>query len=102
MITGKYDKFVKYALAFTNGTGRGMPEDNNNKVMHARVVFSPVEFVSLGGSYRFGTYPTEVADADEDERTRIAGEIEVRYDNLLVQAEYITAEDKGSYTTGGG
>ena len=102
MITGKYEKWVKYAFAFTNGTGRGMRDDNNNKTIHARVVFSPFEYVSLGGSYRSGTYFPIVEGADEDERTRMAGELEVRYDNLLVQAEYITAEDVGSYTTGGG
>jgi len=103
MITGKYEKMFKYALAFTNGTGRGMPEDNNNKTIHARMVFSPIEYVSLGGSYRTGKYPPVDNTVDEeDERTRMAGELEVKYDNFLVQAEYITAEDIGSYTTGGG
>jgi len=102
MINGKYEKWIKYALAFTNGNGRGMAEDNNNKAMHARVVFSPIDYIKLGGSYKTGTYVPELLDADEDERTRMAGELEIKYDNLLVQAEYITAEDIGSYTTGGG
>ena len=102
MLTGNYDKYVKYALAVMNGTGRGNWDDNPNKTMAARIVVTPHEYVSLGGSYRFGTSPTDVEDADEDESTRYAGEFQFMYDNILVQAEYITGEDVGSYTTGGG
>lgn len=102
LISGRYNKLAKYAFAFTNGTGRGNLEDNQNKTFAGRVVITPVEFLSIGGSYKSGTAPATVADADEDERTRFAGEFQFKYTNILVQAEYIQGEDVGSYTTGGG
>jgi len=102
LISGKYNKLAKYAFAFTNGTGRGNFEDNQNKTFAGRIVIAPVEFLSIGGSYKFGTAPASVADANEDERTRFAGEFQLNLSNVLVQAEYISSEDIGSYTTGGG
>lgn len=102
LISGKYNKLAKYAFAFTNGTGRGNIENNQNKTFAGRLVVSPIEFISLGGSYKHGTSPTIVVDADEDEKNRFAGEFEFKMNDILVQAEYISAEDVGSYTTGGG
>ncbi len=102
MFSGKYDKYLKYSVAFTNGTGKGLWDDNQNKTMAGRIVVSPVEFLSLGGSFKKGTAPAVVADADEDKKTRFAGEFQFDYSNILVQAEYIKGEDVGSYTTGGG
>ena len=102
MISGKYNKLAKYTFAFTNGTGRGNLEDNQNKTFAGRLVITPVDFWSIGGSYKFGTAPASVADADEDERTRFAGEFQLNLSSILVQAEYIGSEDVGSYTTGGG
>ena len=102
LVSGKYNKLAKYAFAFTNGTGRGVIENNQNKTFAGRLVVSPVEFLSFGGSYKHGTSPTIIADADEDEKNRFAGEFEFKLNNTLVQAEYVSAEDIGSYTTGGG
>ena len=102
LISGKYNKLAKYAFAFTNGTGRDEVENNQNKTFAGRLVVSPVEFLSLGGSYKHGTSPATIIDADEDEKNRFAGEFEFKMNNILIQAEYISAEDIGSYTTGGG
>ena len=102
LISGKYNKLAKYAFAFTNGTGRDVVENNQNKTFAGRLVISPVDFISIGGSYKFGTSPTTIVDADEDEKKRFAGEFEFKMNNILIQAEYISAEDIGSYTTGGG
>ena len=112
LIQGNYDmaeyaKF-KYALAFTNGNGIGVEEnigakdDNQNKVIAARLVYSPMDMFNIGGSYRVGTYYNSNTPETEDERSRIAGEIQFEGFDFLVQAEYIQSEDKGSYTTGGG
>ena len=106
LIQGNYDmaeyaKF-KYALAFTNGNGVGVKDDNQNKVIAARLVYSPMDMFSVGGSYRVGSYYNNTTPDTEDERTRIAGEIQFEGFDFLVQAEYIQSEDKGSYTTGGG
>ncbi len=102
LISGKYNKLAKYAFAFTNGTGRDVVEDNQNKTFAGRFVVSPVEFLSLGGSYKYGTSPATIIDADEDVKKRFAGEFEFNLNNILIQAEYVSAEDIGSYTTGGG
>jgi len=101
IFTGKYAKLVKYAFAFTNGTGRGNLENNQNKTFGGRLVVSPIDMISIGGSYKYGTFPASVAGADEDEQKRFAGEFEFKMDNILVQGEYISAEDIGSYLIGG-
>jgi hypothetical protein len=102
LVSGAYQKLVSYGLAVTNGPGRGVYDDNKGKGIAGRVVLTPVEYLRVGGSYRHWTSPSDVADADDDERTRFGGELELRYGDALLQAEYITATDKGSYTTGGG
>lgn len=105
MLNGKWDKYVKYALSLTNGTQKGEVgevDDNMNKAFTGRIVFSPFEMISFGGSYKYGTAAPIVVDEAEDERTRFGGEFEFKYENILVQAEYIQSKDVGSYTTGGG
>ena len=106
IINGKYDKYLKYSLGFTNGTQRGeitdLEDDNMNKTFTGRLVVMPHEMISIGGSYRFGTAAPIVLGEPDDERTRIGGELEFKYDEFLLQAEYVQSEDVGSYTTGGG
>jgi len=103
MISGAHEDFLKYDLAFMNGTGIATKDNNTNKNIVGRLRVTPMECITLGGSYRYGTNPPVASGVeDEDERTRYGGELELTYDDLLVQAEYIVGEDKGSYTTGGG
>ena len=102
LFTGNYKEFVKYTLAFTNGPGKGQWDDNQNKTFAGRLLISPVEYITLGGSYKYGTTATTIVGADEDEKTRYAGEFQFKYSDILVQAEYIAGKDVGSYTTGGG
>jgi len=101
MFSGKYGDLARYSFAFTNGTGRDNLEDNQNKVFAGRVVFTPIEYVSIGAGYKTGTSPSTDPTV-EDEMTRMSFDAEVKYGDLLVQGEYITAEDKGSYVIGGG
>ena len=103
MVSGGSDtSLVKYSLGLMNGLGIGTRDDNTGKDIVGRIVVSPIEFVKIGGSFRYGKSKPAVADADEDEKTRLSGEIQVKYENFLLQAEYIYGEDVGSYTTGGG
>lgn len=97
-----YKEFAHYAFSITNGSNFGERDNNQNKTVTARVVFSPLPFFNVGGSYKYGTVPPEDPATDEDNKTRYGAELEFSFDNILVQAEYISAEDKGSYTTGGG
>ena len=101
MFNGKYENLAKYAFAFTNGTGRGNFENNQNKTFAGRLVISPIDMISIGGGYKYGTSPASILGEDEDEQKRFAGEFQFKLDNILVQAEYISAEDIGSYLTGG-
>ncbi|MEA1973566.1 MAG: porin [Candidatus Cloacimonadota bacterium] len=102
LFEGNYKEFASYAVSVTNGSEFGEVDNNENKMVSGRLVLSPVSFLNIGGSYKFSTVPPQVDGLDEDERTRFAGEIELDFENILVQAEYISAEDIGSYTTGGG
>ena len=108
MINGKYEKYFKYALAFTNGRGRDKEEDNANKALAFRAVLSPVEFVRLGVGYKQWKDPARDDNGninpavDEDERTRMGFDFEFDYSNILVQAEYIAGEDTGSSPLYGG
>lgn len=98
----KNKDIIKYNFALVNGTGLGVLDNNTSKDFVGRIVFSPVAGISVGGSYRYGKQPTQVADADEDKRIRYSGELEVKKGNFLLQSEYIYGEDVGSYTIGGG
>jgi hypothetical protein len=108
MFTGKYDKLMKYSLAFTNGRGRDKEEDNMNKAISGRFVISPVDFLSIGAGYKAWHDPARdedgeiIVDADDDERSRLAVDLEFKYDNILVQGEYIQGEDVGSSPVWGG
>ena len=108
MFTGKYDKLLKYGLAFTNGRGREKEEDNLNKAISGRLVLTPFDFVSVGAGYKGWHDPSRdddgeiILDADDDERSRLAVDLELKYDNILVQGEYIQGEDVGSSPIWGG
>jgi phosphate-selective porin len=108
MFTGKYEKLLKYGLAFTNGRGREKEEDNLNKAISARVVISPIEMLSIGAGYKAWNDPARdadgeiIADADDDERSRIGVDFEFNFENILVQGEYIQGEDVGSSPVWGG
>jgi len=103
MLFGDYKKMISYSFALMNGTGIGNKDDNKGKDIVGRIVMSPMDFLNVGGSFRFGKSPPEAVDVeDEDERTRYGGELEIKYKDFLVQGEYIYGEDVGAYTVGGG
>lgn len=99
----KHKDIFRYSAAFLNGTGLGLEDDNMAKDFVGRLVFAPLDFLRVGGSYRFGKQPSQVADSEtDDERMRYGAELEVEKGKFRFQAEYIYGEDKGSYTVGGG
>jgi len=102
MVLGNIKKFFSYRFALMNGTGVGLRDDNKSKNFIGRFIFSPLSFLNIGGSFSLGTAAPSIADADDDERTRYGGELEIKHNNFLLQAEYIKGKDVGSYTTGGG
>ncbi|MCK5853407.1 hypothetical protein KAH27_10305 [bacterium] len=102
LVFGDYKKIIHYNFAVMNGTGLGLMDENEGKDFVGRVVVSPFDFISVGGSFKIGTAKPIVEGADEDERTRFGGELQIKYDDFMLQGEYIYGEDIGSYTTGGG
>lgn len=104
MISGDIkEKLLSYSLALTNGTGKGVFDNNNGKTFHSRVVLAPKNFIKLGGGIQYGTHPSVVEDAtEEDIRFRWAADLQLKYKNFDLIGEYIYGSDKGSYVVGGG
>ena len=97
LISGKYDKYAKYALAITNGAGKGEIDDNSSKDYAGRIVISPLDFFDIGGSFGMKTLlPATEGASKDDEQTKLAGEIQFEYNNILIQGEYITSDFKSS------
>jgi len=95
ILGGTNETFAKYAVAIMNGRGLGIKDNNNKKDLVGRLTIKPLEFLRLGGSFRYG-FPT----ADSLERITYAGEIEFKYSGFTLQAEYIA--DQGDYNRAAG
>jgi len=91
-----------WKFAYTNGTGLNLMDNNLGKDYTARLVFSPVAGISLGGSYKYGTLRPTDPTMDDDVRARYGFDISLEKANFLVQAEYINGSDQGSSLIGGG
>jgi hypothetical protein len=114
MILGGADTFfMNYSIGIMNGTGNlttldedgniVKPFDNNaGKDIVGRVVFHPLSFLNIGGSFRYGTAPSAAGLDDPDKTYRYGGELEFKLGQFLLQGEYIFGNNEGSYTTGGG
>ncbi len=104
MISGSVwnDRF-SYAVALTNGVGKGKFDNNNGKTFHSRIQVSPFEFIKIGGGLQYGTHPPFVDSiATEDKRFRWAADVQMNYKSITLIGEYIFGQDKGSYVVGGG
>jgi hypothetical protein len=92
-----------YSFAVMNGNGMNLTDNNRAKDLVGRVTFHPLEFVTVGASYRFGKHPALSPTADkQDERERLGLDLELKYKGFLIQGEYVKGADVGSYTIGGG
>ncbi len=98
----KHKDIISYSFAVLNGTGLGVEDNNTAKDFAGRLVLSPTDFLSVGGSFRMGKQPAQIDGAKEDERNRYGAELQIEKGNFLMQAEYLYGEDIGSYTVGGG
>lgn len=91
MLLGSNDKF-KYAVALINGSGLGIKDNNKKKDISGRVSYKAFDFLTLGGSFRYG-YPTN----NDDDRTTYGLDAEANYNNFKVSGEYFY--DKGAFST---
>jgi len=92
----KYTK-LNYAIALMNGRGLGVVDNNTNKDVVGRVTYKITDFLTLGGSFRYG-YPNN----NVDNRTTFGGEIALKFNNLKIQGEYIYDEGDYNRAAGGG
>ena len=103
MFLGDYKKKVSYRLAAMNGTGKGEADNNNAKDWIGRVVVSPLDWLHIGGGFRYSVQPSSVATGEEDDKYSRGGiDLQVEYKDFKLITEYIYGKDDGSYTTGGG
>jgi hypothetical protein len=93
---------LQYAVALTNGTGLLSKDKDTFKDLTARLTMKPVQWLSLGGSFRTGKAKNDDASLPDDKRLRWGADLEFKLAGFLVQGEYIYGKDEGSYTVGGG
>ena len=95
---GTADSKIHYYLAVMNDYEKGYEDENIAKSVKGRVTFAPLDFLQIGGSFAYG----KTGAKEDNEKTRLGGELQVSYGNFLFQGEYLWADDTGDYTTGGG
>ena len=97
MLGGSSKTKFRYSIALMNGRGLGVLDNNTKKDFIGRVSYKLFDYLSVGGSFRYG-YPNN----NTLDRTTYGAEIALNYKNFNVQSEYIY--DKGDYnrSTGGG
>jgi len=98
---------LTYSLAFTNGTGLNVNDNNTSKDIIGRVVFAPCDFFQVGGSYHYGKQKNpDVTVTKADVLTRWGADLQLKKSfgkfGLISQSEYIYAKDDGSKMIGGG
>jgi len=97
MILGGSNKTnFQYSVAVMNGLGirgnsAGFKDNNSKKDVIGRASYKLFDFMSVGGSFRYG-YPNN----NDLDRTTYGAEIALNYSGFKVQGEYI--HDEGDYS----
>ncbi|MBN2543339.1 hypothetical protein JXI42_10785 [bacterium] len=89
MLLGNYNDLVSYNLGLMNGTGMGVRDENDGKNIVGRVVLSPIEYASFGGSFKMGNSVPAGKMEDDNTITNFGGELQLKYKDFLLQGEYI-------------
>lgn len=92
---GNVNTRLNYAFAIMNGSGLNKVDNNNKKDLIGRVTYKLFDFMTIGGSYRYG-FPK--LNNNEDSRTTYGGEVLFDINNLHIQGEYI--HDEGAFDPG--
>jgi phosphate-selective porin len=92
----KYTRF-RYSVALMNGRGLNAKDNNSKKDIIGRATYKLTDFLSIGGSFRFG-YPNN----NNDTRTSYGAEMALKLNNLKIQGEYIYDEGDYNRAAGGG
>lgn len=96
-----------WSLAFTNGTGLNTADNNATKDVIGRLVFAPIDFIQVGGSYHHGKQKNpDPTVTKADVLTRWGADLQLKKSfgqfGFISQSEYILAKDDGSKMVGGG
>ena len=94
LLGGSNQTQFKYMVAVMNGRGLGVKDNNNKKDLVSRITYAPYDWISLGGSFRYG-YPN-----DDKDRTTYGIDMELTKWNFTLVSEYIY--DKGDYNRAAG
>ena len=92
----KYNK-LNYFVALMNGRGLKVSDDNKKKDIVGRATYKVADFLTVGGSFRYG-YP--IPNNNDDSRTSYGAEFQFKMKEFTVQGEYIY--DEGAYFAGSG
>ncbi len=97
------DKRVYYGIAMVNGTGANKSDDNDDKEIVGRFVFSPwansdsaLKGLKFGTAYQAGQQKT---GANKEDRTRSDILLVYNYKHFRALAEYLTQEIKKTSST---
>lgn len=110
MLGGNATSFFSYQVAITSGYGIQLNDEQKSSgnlldsyAVTGRVAFQPISGFKVGVSGRTGQHPAE-AEGVENPDTKVRYGVDVSYftSNWMIQGEYISGEDQGSYTAGGG
>ncbi|MBN1754870.1 hypothetical protein JW877_01520 [bacterium] len=99
-LMGHYNDLVSYNFAVLNGNGMGVRDDNDGKNIVGRVVLSPIEYASLGGSFNMGNSKPTGKLEEDNKITNFGGELQLKYKDFLLQGEYIMGDFKKPETQG--
>jgi len=93
----KYNK-LNYAVAVMNGRGLGVKDDNTKKDFIGRATYRITDFLTVGGSFRYG-YPIPNKNSGiGSDRTSWGTEFLLELEKFALQGEYIM--DRGAYFAG--
>ncbi|WP_372744833.1 porin [Lutibacter sp.] len=97
LLGGTSQTKFRYALALMNGRGLGVVDNNTKKDIVGRASYKVLDFLSIGGSFRYG-YPNN----NETDRTTYGAEVAINYNKFNVTGEYIYDEGDYNRAAGGG
>ena len=97
LLGGTSQTKFRYAVALMNGRGLGVADNNTKKDIIGRATYKVFDFMTIGGSFRYG-YPNN----NEADRTSYGAEIALNYNKFNVTSEYIYDEGDYNRAAGGG
>lgn len=93
---------ISWKLAITNGSGYNVMDDNEFKDFTGRIVIAPIDWIKIGGSFKYGEYTSIIVGDPDDTRMRYGFDLSIEKGKIILQGEYINGTDKGSTLVGGG